>query len=487
LDYCDRSCSDFHEHIETEIVNRVTLVQGLWILMAGRKEMYILPKRVLVVGLGSTGIAVARFLRNRDVSVIITDISTDKALGGFANEAREIGVDILLGAHEVETFQNTDLIVLSPGVPHTIEPVQRAKEKGIPVWGEIELAFRFIQEPIVAVSGTNGKTTTTALLGEMLAGSGFKVFVGGNIGEPLIGYVDCKEKAELLVVEVSSFQLDTIETFRAKVGVLLNIDKDHMDRYPNFNAYARSKARMFENQLAGDIAVLNGADQQVRLIGEKLNTTKLFFNARSRHEKGATINGKHLFIHSFETSQTSFDFSGMKLIGRHNMENASAACLAACAAGGTAEGIQTALNTFEGLAHRLEWVAAVNDVTYINDSKATNVDSVSRALETFNKPVILILGGREKGADFYALKRPVHDRVKTLIVMGETSSRLKSIFERLTPTVEVYTMKGAVHSAHQAAAPGDVVLLSPACSSFDMFRDYAERGDLFCQEVRQLR
>ncbi len=449
--------------------------------------MYFLPKRILVVGLGITGIAVARFLRSRGVSVTITDISTDKALGDFAAEAREIGVNILLGEHKVEIFQNTDLIVLSPGVPHTIEPVQRAKEKGIPVWGEIELAFRFIQEPIVAVSGTNGKTTTTALLGEMLACSGVKVFVGGNIGDPLIGYVNSKEKAGLLVVEVSSFQLDTIQTFRSKIGVLLNIGKDHMNRYPDFNTYARSKARMFKNQQTGDIAVLNGADPQVRLIGEKLNITKLFFNGRSRHEKGATINGKHLSIHLSETSQSSFDFSEMKLIGRHNMENASAACLAACAAGGTAEGIQTALNTFGGLAHRLEWVAAVNDVTYINDSKATNVDSVARALETFDKPVILILGGRDKGADFHALKGPVHDRVKTLIAMGETSSRLRSIFGRLTPTIEVCTMKGAVRSAHQAAAPGDVVLLSPACSSFDTFRDYAERGDLFCQEVRQLR
>jgi len=449
--------------------------------------MEFLPKRVLVVGLGITGVAVARFLRNRGVSVTITDISADKATGTFGDQARAIGVDILLGEHRIEVFQNTDLIVLSPGVPHTIVPVQRAKERGIPVWGEIELAFRFIQEPIVAVSGTNGKTTTTALLGEMLALSGLKVFVGGNIGDPLIGYVDRKEKAELLVVEVSSFQLDTIETFRSKIGVLLNIGKDHMDRYPDFNAYARSKARMFKNHQAGDIAVLNGADPQVRLIGEKLNIAKLFFNGRSRNEKGATINGKYLCIHLSETSQSSFDFSGIGIIGRHNKENASAACLAACAAGGTSKGIQTALNTFRGLAHRLEWVTAVNDVTFINDSKATNVDSVARALEMFDKPVILILGGRDKGADFHALKGPVHDRVKKLIVMGETSGRLRSIFGRSTPTAEASTMKEAVNFAHQAAAPGDVVLLSPACSSFDMFRDYAHRGDLFCQEVRRLR
>ena len=449
--------------------------------------MYFLPKRILVVGLGITGIAVARFLRNRGAAVTITDISTDKALGAFADKAREIGVDIVLGEHKIEIFQNTDLIVLSPGVPHTIVPVQRAKEKGIPVWGEIELAFRFIKDPIVAVSGTNGKTTTTALLGEMLVRSGFRVFVGGNIGNPLIDYVDRKEKADLLVVEVSSFQLDTIESFRSKIGVLLNIDKDHMNRYPDFYAYAGSKARMFENRQAGDIAVLNGADPQVRLIGEKLNITKLFFNRCSRNEKGATLNGKHLSVHLSEKFQESFDFSQMKLIGRHNMENASAACLAACAAGGTAEGIQAALNTFQGLAHRLEWVATVNDVNYINDSKATNVNSVVRALEIFNKPVILLLGGRGKEANFHTLKGPVHDRVKMLIVMGETGSCLKSIFGMSTPTVEVCTMKEAVRLAHQEAAPGDVVLLSPACSSFDMFRDFTERGDLFCQEVRQLR
>ncbi|MFQ5444829.1 MAG: UDP-N-acetylmuramoyl-L-alanine--D-glutamate ligase, partial [Nitrospinales bacterium] len=414
-------------------------------------------------------------------------ISTDKVLGDFTAKAREIGVNTALGEHKIEIFQNTDLIVLSPGVPHTIVPVQRARERGIPVWGEIELAFRFIQDPILAVSGTNGKSTTTALLGEMLSSSGFRVFVGGNIGNPLIDYADRKEKADLLVVEVSSFQLDTIESFRPKIGVLLNIEKDHMDRYPDFNAYAESKARMFENRQAGDIAVLNGADPKVRLIGEKLNLTKLFFNHRFQNEKGATLNGKHLSINLSENLQPVIDFSGIKLIGRHNMENASAACLAACAAGGTVEGIQTALNTFKGLRHRLQLVATVNDVTYINDSKATNVNSVVRALEIFDKPVILILGGRGKEDDFYALKGPVHDRVKMLIVMGETAGRLKSIFERSTPTVEVYTMKEAVRFARQEAVQGDVVLLSPACSSFDMFSDFTERGDLFCREVQQLR
>jgi len=380
--------------------------------------------------------------------------------------------------------------VLSPGVPHAIPQIQRAKDKGIDVLGEIELASKFIDQPVIAITGTNGKTTTTTLLGEMLKSSGFNVFVGGNIGSPLIGYVDREEKAEIVVVEVSSFQLDTIENFKPKISVLLNITKDHLDRYSDFNAYVKSKCRIFENQNSDDTVVLNGFDPLIRKCTENINSRKLFFTARKENEEGATVNGKNikLFYESRGKipSPISIDLSGTSIKGKHNVENASAACLAALSAGGTIEGIRTALDNFKGLPHRLEYVATVNGVKYFNDSKATNTDAVARALECFSDRVILIMGGRNKGADFDSLRDAVRHITKKIVAIGEAKENIISSFNDVVPVNTASTMEDAVFTACAAAKPGYVVLLSPACSSFDMYDDYTHRGKVFCKAVALL-
>ncbi len=442
--------------------------------------MELANKNILIVGLRVSGVATACFLKNKGAFVTVTDIAREEDLGSCVQTVREMGVETELGKHRIETFESADLIVLSPGVPHTILPIKRAEEKGIAVIGEVELAYRFIREPIVAVTGTNGKTTTTVLLGKMLENSGFTVFVGGNIGNPLINYVNEEKKAEIVVAEISSFQLDTIDTFRPKVGVLLNISEDHLDRYPDFAAYARAKARIFENQQNTDTAVLNASDPLISSIARNILSLKLFFNSSAKTKEGIRINDKRIAFRNL------LNLSCANLTGRHNIENASAAALAALAAGGTVEGIQLALNNFHGLPHRLEHVATINNVGYFNDSKATNVNATARALETFSESIILIMGGRDKGGDYYPLNNLVQKHVKELILMGEAKEEIKSALGHIKPTKIVSTMEDAVFQAYHTAVPGDVVLLSPACSSFDMYDSYAERGEVFRKAVRNL-
>jgi UDP-N-acetylmuramoylalanine--D-glutamate ligase len=461
--------------------------------------MNLAQKNILIVGLGVSGIAAARFAKNKGANVTVTDMAVEKELAPYAPIAHKLGATMELGRHNIETFERADLIVLSPGVPHTILPIKRAEAKGIPILGEIELAARFIREPVIAVSGTNGKTTTTELLGDMLKNSGLKVFVGGNIGNPLIDYADKGESAEIVVAEVSSFQLDTIDTFRPRVGVLLNISADHLDRYPDFEAYARSKGRIFENQQEGDAAVINVSDPLVRSISKGLKARKLPFyhhgNELDETMEGAVISwgdsqtSPSITIHTKENPKRSLDLSLINLPGRHNIENVAAASLAALAVGGTFEGVQSALNDFKGLSHRLEYVATINDIRFVDDSKATNVDAVARALEAFNKPVILIMGGRDKGGDFQTLKKLVHQHTKKLIIMGEARDSIKYVLKDACTggAQTTSTMEDAVLLSYHAADPGDIVLLSPACSSFDMYSSYAERGDAFCRAVDNLK
>jgi len=374
-------------------------------------------KNILIVGLGISGIAAARFVQKKGASVTVTDMADEKKLGSYASMAHKLGVNMELGKHNTETFERSDLIVVSPGVPHTILPIKRALSKGIPVLGELELAARYIREPVIAVSGTNGKTTTTTLLGSMLESSGFKVFVGGNIGNPLIDYAGKRGTADIVVAEVSSFQLDTIDTFRPRVGVLLNVTDDHLDRYPDFKSYARSKGRLFENQQQSDSAVLNGSDPIISSVTKDLHARKLLFchqeNSRAKDRATALISRgdpstpANITIRMKERQKISLHLSGTNFPGRHNLENAAAASLAALAVGGTPEGVQSALNDFKGLPHRIEHIATIDDVRFFDDSKATNVDAVIRALETFGEPIILIMGGRDKGGDFRKLLEPI--------------------------------------------------------------------------------
>jgi UDP-N-acetylmuramoylalanine--D-glutamate ligase len=458
-------------------------------------------KNVLVVGLGMTGLATARFLHHRGAAVTVTDMAAEKDIAASGQELRRLGVRTELGGHRRESFESSELIVLSPGVPHTHDFLTSARQKGISVIGEIELASRFVREPIIAITGTNGKTTTTSLLGDMLTQCGKRVFVGGNIGNPLIGYVDRDERADWIVLEISSFQLDTIDTFRPDIGILLNITADHLDRYADMAGYAASKGRIFQNQTREDIAIFNGVDPWVLSETSRIHSRKWVFNGSAASEVGARIEGNMLTLaftscpHRKAQSRcalpapgsVTLDLRESRLYGKHNQENISAAVMAALAAGGNASDIQIALNRFKGLSHRIEFVQTLNGVSYVDDSKATNVDAVYRALESFQEPVVLIMGGRDKGGDYRILAKVIQDHAKHLILLGEASELIAAALGDLLPTTSASSMQEAVTTAYHVAAPGDVVLLSPACSSFDMFRSYVHRGDVFQGEVKRLR
>ena len=451
-------------------------------------------KNVLVVGLGASGSATAAFLKNKGARVTATDMASEDDLGNIVGEMRDRGIHLELGEHRRQSFETADLVVISPGVPHTIAPIADARTRGVPAIGEVELACRFIKEPIIAITGTNGKTTTTSLVGNMLEQSGIDTFVGGNIGAPLIGYVDSDGKAQRVVAEISSFQLDTIETFRPDVAVLLNIADDHLDRYTDFSDYARSKARIFENQSTGDTAILNGNDDCINQMTQQIKAHKLFFgHAQGSASGGATFEGALIQTNEisfqskrFPQATGAIERPHINLKGNHNIENAAAAALAAFAAGGTLQGIQAALKEYTGLPHRLEYIGTLDDVSYFNDSKATNTAAVLRALESFNEPVILILGGRNKGGNFLDLKDTISARVKEIIAIGEATEEIIDTLGQLVDIRRAGSMRAAIRAGMDNAAPGDVVLLSPACASFDMYESYAQRGEDFRQAFREL-
>ncbi|MDA3898159.1 MAG: UDP-N-acetylmuramoyl-L-alanine--D-glutamate ligase [Desulfobacteraceae bacterium] len=444
-------------------------------------------KHILVVGLGKSGISVVKFLHSRGCIVTAVDNRSDEALGEVLNEIRNIGINIELGPHNNETFENCDLIVLSPGVPHTIAPLNLARGKKIPVIGEIELAYHFINIPIIAVTGTNGKSTTTLLIAEMLHHSNFKALAGGNLGTPLIELVAKQETADFIVLEISSFQLDTIDKFRPLVSIILNITDDHLERYTDFDAYARSKARIFKNQEANDICVFNEADETILTVSENLAARRFAFNCRQFNEYRAWISEQTICFYSPDDGDQHVDCTDIPLTGRHNLENVSAAGLAVLSVGGSIAGIKSALQNFKGLPHRVAYVDTVKNVQFYDDSKATNVDAVARALESFSSPVILIMGGRDKGGGYEGLRNQLEQCVKHLIVIGEAAEKIKSVFEDMVPTAKAADMAQAVKMAASFAVSGDSVLLSPACSSFDMYDSYAQRGNDFVRSIGLLK
>jgi UDP-N-acetylmuramoylalanine--D-glutamate ligase len=443
-------------------------------------------KHIVVAGLGRSGVSMARFLVSRKALVTVTDIRPPEELQAIMPVLKDLGVAIEVGRHEAATFEKADLIVLSPGVPHTIAPVVAAKAEGIPVIGEIELAYRFLHTPILAITGTNGKSTVTELLGEMLRLSNFHVLVGGNLGTPLIEFVDHQDGVDFIVAEISSFQLDTIHRFRPHVSVMLNITDDHLERYADFDDYARSKARIFENQEISDICIINAADPAILAVSKNLTATRFAFNCHEIIDNRAWIEGLTLWFHTPDDGNQAVDCSDIPLKGRHNLENAAAAGLATLAVGGTLAGIAGALKVFKGLHHRVEHVDTISGVAFYDDSKATNVDAVVRALESFSGPVVLIMGGRDKGGSYESLKPQVRRCVKKLIVMGEAAEKITSALKDTVAVEWAKTMREAVAMAADAAESGDTVLLSPACSSFDMYTSYAHRGDDFVNAIAQL-
>ncbi len=439
---------------------------------------------VLVVGLGRTGLAVAEFLLNRGAHVTVTDQLPAKDLGSEVGSAKEIGCSLALGGHPAEIFNSADLIVASPGVPLDLSQLVEAKNKGVPITGELELASRFLRLPVVAISGTNGKTTTTELVGDMLRRSGARVFVGGNIGNPLITLLGKEEFFEVAVVEVSSFQLDSMDTFHPQVAVLLNISEDHLDRYDSFAEYVASKCRLFANQTAHDTAVVPARDP---LIGVRctIRSRQLNFSL-AKNSAHAYLNSGKLICRIMPSPTRRYDLRRWQLTGNHNLQNLLAAVLTATSMGAKPGAIQRSIDNFKPLMHRMELIHHWRGIRFYNDSKATNVDSLVRSLESFPAPIILIAGGRDKEGSYAPLTALVRQRVKMLVLMGEARFSLAKALGNLSCTVVVDDMDAAVSVALDAAAPGDVVLLSPACSSFDLYENYRARGDHFRSLVYDL-
>jgi len=442
-------------------------------------------KKVLVVGLARTGIATAKFLKAKGSLVTATEVKPKEEMKEAVQALEGMDISTEWGGHQTETFLKQDIIVVSPGVDLNIEPIQKAIKQGVRVVSEIELAYHFIHVPIIAVTGTNGKTTTTLLVGEMLKEDGRKVGVGGNVGEPLILFADGKDRWEVLVVEISSFQLEAIKDFRPRISVLLNITEDHLDRYPRYDDYIEAKVRVFANQNSGDLAVLNRDDPIVMQFREKVKAKKVLFSLKEKLGEGAFSNGQTIFLRLGEKGE-EYSIAKTPLKGIHNVENMMAALTAARIFGCSKKSIQTVLDRFKGLEHRLEFVREIKGVRFYNDSKGTNVGSVVKSLQSFSEPVILIAGGKDKNGDLGPLKELIRKRVKHLILIGEARERMNCELGGLTDTVMAKTMEEAVVLARQKAKGGEVVLLSPACSSFDMFKDYKERGQVFKEAVKRL-
>jgi UDP-N-acetylmuramoylalanine--D-glutamate ligase len=442
-------------------------------------------KRVLVVGMARTGIATAKFLKARGSIVTTTEAKPEEEMREAVQELKGIDLSTEWGGHQTETFLKQDLIVVSPGVDLNMEPIQKAIRHGVRVISEIELAYHFIHVPILAITGTNGKTTTTLLVGEMLKEDGKEVGVGGNVGEPLILFADGRSRWEVLVAEISSFQLEAIEDFRPRISVLLNITEDHLDRYSSYSDYIQAKARIFANQNSGDLAVLNGDDPIVMQFGEKVKAKKVMFSMSEKLEEGAFSNGQTISLRLGGKGE-EYSLAKTPLKGIHNVENMMAALTTARIFGCSRRAIQDVLDRFKGLEHRLEFVREIGGVRFYNDSKGTNVGSVVKSLQSFSEPVILIAGGKDKNGDLSPLKGLVEKQVKHLILVGEAKERMNHELGGLTDTVLAKTMEEAVSLARQKAKRGEVVLLSPACSSFDMFKDYKERGKVFKEAVRRL-
>ncbi len=448
--------------------------------------MELSGKRVAVVGLGKSGEAVARFCATRGARVLAADSGSGEKIADRVRSLRDLGITVALGPHKPGDFLETDLVVVSPGVPETQEAIVRAADRGAEVVGEMELASRFVREPILAVSGTNGKSTVTTPLGDMLREAGKRTFVGGNLGTPLIQHVLDGGGADLVVVEVSSFQLDTATTFHPWIGLMLNITEDHLDRYPSMDAYAKSKARLFMNMGPSDLAVVNARDSWAAASVRDAACQKAWFGAGGIAGPGASISPGVIRVDLPPAPAFDLSLAAWKMPGAFNAENVAAAALAATRAGADPAALERAVAGYAALAHRVQFVREVSGVRYYDDSKATNVDAVLRALESFYEPVILIMGGRDKGGNFITLADAVEERVEKLLVTGEAAPIIREALAHRVDVEEAPTMTEAVNMASRLARPGSVVLLSPGCASFDRYRSYAERGDDFARAVKAL-
>jgi len=442
-------------------------------------------KRVLVVGLARTGVATSLFCAARGAHVTATDTRAENEIGEALAPLRAAGVNLELGGHRENTFLEQDLIVPSPGVPADAPLLQAARPKGITIWSEVELADRFLHGRLIGITGSNGKTTTTSLIEHILRNAGFSTILAGNIGTPLIARVEHTGDDSITVVELSSFQLELIETFRPNISVFLNLTADHLDRHHTFEAYGHAKARIFENQTAADSAILNADDPATT----PLAPTKphlYWFSRKQRVAQGAFVRENGIVFRHDGREEAVLSLKEIPLPGAHNVENVLAAVVATRLAGADAAAIAKGVRSFAGVEHRLEFVAEIGGVRYYNDSKATNVDATLKALDAFPGRILIVLGGKDKGSDYTLLQRPLREKAILALLIGAAADKIE---EQITGSVAIEragTIERAVEIASRAARPGDVVLLAPACASFDQFQNYEYRGRVFKELVHQL-
>jgi UDP-N-acetylmuramoylalanine--D-glutamate ligase len=454
-------------------------------------------KKALVIGAARSGIASARFLAQRGATVALND---RKPLGKWSQAALDLkteGVGLIEGEPPSWLLDQIELVVISPGVPTKAIPIRYADRRGAEVIGEIELASRFLRGRIVAITGTNGKTTTTSLIGQMLKDAGLNVQVGGNIGTPLISMIESSRDDGWTVVELSSFQLETIVGFHPTVAAVLNVTPNHMDRYESLMDYAAAKHRIFMNQTAGDVAILNADDEIVSSWAEGLRARVVPFSVKQELDEGLFLRGNELvsrgqapFLTERSAERVLMLREDMQLRGTHNVENVLAALAAGLACGAPPESLRESVRAFRPVEHRLEQVAGVEGVRFFNDSKATSVDAAIKALEAFTDDpgkIVLILGGRGKQAPYAPLEALIKERVRKMILIGEDAAVIEKELGHVAAFEHAQTMHDAVTRAFAAAQPGDIVLLAPACASFDMYESFEHRGSVFKEEVSSLK
>jgi UDP-N-acetylmuramoylalanine--D-glutamate ligase len=448
--------------------------------------MDLTDKKVAVIGIGKTGLATARFLAGRRARIALTDEKPVNAWGDALGALEELRADLTVAPYGTEVLAGAELVVPSPGVYPQNPILAEALRRKIPIVSEIELAWRFLRTPIVAITGTNGKTTVTTLIGEILSAAGQKVFVGGNIGAPLIGYADGPQDADWAVAEVSSFQLQWAVEFRPRIAILLNTAPDHIDYHGTFDGYRRAKEAIFARQTGDDVAILNaGEDSTAELQGRLAARTELFSSAGAV-ARGISLAGEQLIRIAPSGEREEYPLGMIHLPGRHNVENVMAAILAARACGCAPAAIIGAVEGFRGIAHRIEYAGEKNGVLFYDDSKGTNVGAVVRALESFSRPVVLLLGGRDKEGDFETLAPLLRERVREMILFGEAREKINARIGGTVATTLAATLEEAVGAARKIASLGDVVLLSPGCASFDEFTGYQARGRFFQELVRRM-
>jgi UDP-N-acetylmuramoylalanine--D-glutamate ligase len=447
--------------------------------------MELKGKKVLVVGLGKSGMAAALFLRRRGALVTVSDVRSAEVLAPDIPGLLEEGIMVETGGHGLLTFRRQDLIIVSPGVPLDTPELAQVKKFGLPVMGELELAARFLKGKTLAITGSNGKTTTTSLCGEIFAAAGLPVQVGGNIGVPVIALVDASREDGWSVLEVSSFQLETTEQFRPQIAAILNITPDHLDRHGSFEKYVAAKERIFANQTADDALILNADDEVAMRCAARAQSRVFWFSRKRIVRQGAFVHEGAILFRATEQSapEVMMKVASIPLKGEHNVENVLAAVCAARIAGVALEAIRNAVEKFRAVEHRLEFVASIDGVDYYNDSKATNVDAAMKAIAAFPKGIHLILGGKDKNSDYRVMRRLLEERVKAVYTIGAAAEKIVAQVEGAAPVVKAGTLEAAVGAAAEAAQPGEVVLLAPACSSFDQFENYEHRGRVFKELV----